>query len=96
MEDKINILGLNFHIKEVDCIEHGSLDIGRIDHINQIIYLKKGMSKERKKVVLIHEALHSIFQQLGFSEEHDDEHLIDCLAKSIDDLLRNNDNLISF
>lgn len=46
---KIKIVGLTFDVVEVECIEHGSAEIGRIDHLNQKIYIKKGLSKERKK-----------------------------------------------
>ncbi len=80
---KIKIVGLTFDVVEVECIEHGSAEIGRIDHLNQKIYIKKGLSKERKKVVLLHEAIHCILEQFGFESEHDDEKLICTLSTVI-------------
>ncbi|MCM1259665.1 MAG: hypothetical protein NC182_01815 [Prevotella sp.] len=88
--NKIKILNLEFEIREVECISHGGSQIGEINHIDQVILLKKGLSEERKKIVLLHEILHSIFEQLGFAEEHDNEHLIDSLASSIYQILNDN------
>lgn len=90
--NRIKILNLEFEIKEVECISHGGSQIGEINHLDQVIFIKKGLSEERKKIVLLHEILHSIFEQLGFMEEHDNEHLIDSLASSIYQIL--NDNTI--
>lgn len=93
---KIQILNLTFDVEEVECIEHGTNDVGRIDHINQKIYLNKKLCEERKKVVLLHEIIHSIFQQMGFVDEHDNEQLIDCLALALTRLSKDNPKLISF
>ena len=92
----IDVLGLDFEVIETPVIEHGSNEIGRVDHIKQKIYLLDSLTKEIKKVVLVHEILHSIFEQLGFNEEHDNEHLIDCLAKSIIQIFSKNKDFTSF
>lgn len=80
---EIKILNLKFEIQEVTEISHGSENIGETDHIKQIIYIKKSLSPERKKIVLLHEILHSIFEQLGFDEQHDDELLINALSTAL-------------
>jgi len=80
---EIKILNLEFEIQEVTEISHGSENIGETDHIKQIIYIKKNLSSERKNVVILHEILHSIFEQLGFDEQHDDELLINALSTAL-------------
>lgn len=46
MDNKlINILGLTFQVEEVECIAHGSNEIGQISYFDQKIYIKKGLSK---------------------------------------------------
>ena len=94
MSRKIKILSMEYEVKEVDNIEHGSDEIGRIQHLDNLILIKRGINEERKKVVLIHEIIHAIFEQLGFSEEHDNEHLINSLANSIYQVFTSNKDLI--
>lgn len=90
---KIKILNLEFEVIEKECIEHGSTLIGQILHLEQKIYMLKSLSEERKKIVLIHEILHSVLDQLGFEAQHDDEHLIQSLATSLYQVFKNNHNL---
>lgn len=92
----IKVLNLTFDVIEVECIEHGSSEVGRIEHLTQKIYIQKGLSKEQKKVVLLHEILHSIFQQLGFDEEHNDEKLICSLSTTLIKLLEDNPKITSY
>lgn len=92
---QLKILGLNYDLREVECIEHGTQDIGRVDFINQAIYIKKDLHNDRKKIVLIHEILHAIFEQLGFTEENENEQFINSLAVAIYELLKNNYDVIS-
>lgn len=90
---KLKVLNLEYDVIEVPTIEHGSLEIGRVNHLEQKIFIKAGLSNERRKVTLIHEAIHSIFQQLGFNEEHDNEHLISSLATALYQVLNDNKKL---
>ena len=88
---KIKILAQTFDIIEKPVIELGQPLLGQVDHVKNKIYLFSELPNERKKVVLIHEILHSIFEQLGFNDEHDNEHLIDCLATSLYQVVKDND-----
>lgn len=92
---KVKVLNLDFEIIEVPVIEHGSDLIGRIEHLNQKIFIQKDISEERKKIVLLHEILHSIFQQLGFVDQHDDEHLINSLSSAFYQVLKDNKTTFS-
>lgn len=80
---EIKILGEKYTVKEVDLIDYDAGTFGQIDHIKNVIEIKKDIPAEKKKVTLLHEILHAIFQQLGFDEEHDDEHLIKSLSASL-------------
>ena len=92
----IKILSQKYMIVEVPVIEQGERYAGLIDHFNNTIYLCSTLNEDKKSVTLLHEILHAVFAQLGFSEEHDNEHLIDSLASSIYQVLRDNKNLFTF
>lgn len=91
---KIKILNLDFEVIEKECIEHGQNLIGQTLHFEQKIYILKSLSDERKKIVLLHEILHSILEQLGFEEKHDDEHLIQSLATAVYQVFKVNQDLL--
>lgn len=93
---KIKILNLDFEVIEKECIEHGQNLIGQTLHFEQKIYILKSLSEERKKIVLLHEVLHSILEQLGFDAQHDDEHLIQSLATAVYQVFKENKEIISF
>lgn len=91
----MKILNLDYKIVEESVIDNNNDLLGRINYIDQIIYIKSTLSKEHKKIVLLHETLHSILQQLGFDEEHDNEHLIDSLSTAIYQVLQDNKTTFS-
>lgn len=93
MKRQIKVFGLNYEIEEVDKIDGCKEDefiVGQIQHIQQKILIRKDLSKERKKVTLLHEIFHAIFQQLGFDEEHDNEHLINSLSTALIQVFNDN------
>lgn len=79
----MKILSLEYEIIEEKIIDNDNDVLGGINYVTQKIHIKKTLSKEHKKIVLLHETLHSILQQLGFDEENDNEHLIDSLSTAI-------------
>ncbi len=96
MKKQIKVFGLNYEIEEVDeidSVEEGVIIAGQIQHLQQKILIRKDLSKERKKVTLLHEILHAIFQQLGFNEEHDNEHLINSLSTALIQVLNDNKSM---
>ena len=90
---KIKILTQTYNIVESPVITHGEALYGMIDYFKNEIHICSDVSKERKKVTLIHETLHSIFEQLGFKEENDNEHLIESLSVSLYQVLEENREL---
>lgn len=92
----VKVLAKTYEIVEVDQIEFGASLLGQIDHIEDLIKIYKNMSFQNKKVTLLHEILHSIFEQLGLDEEHDNEQLIKTISTVIVQILESNDDLLSF
>lgn len=92
---KIKIFDLEFEVVEKESITHCGGEIGLIDHLEQKIYILSSLSEERKKIVLLHETLHSIFQQLGFDKEHDDERLISSVATALYQVFQDNKAIFS-
>lgn len=88
--EKIKILNLTYEIKEVPIIDHDETTMGMVSHHDQVIYIKNNLTEERKEVVLIHEIIHSIFQQLEFTEENENEHLVQSLATAIYQVFKDN------
>ena len=93
---KVKILAKEYEVIEKEVIQFGVPLFGQIDHINDQITLCGSMSDANKKVTLLHEILHSTFEQLGFSEEHDNEQLIKSLSTALMQILESNDELLSF
>ena len=88
---KINILGEMYEVVEVDEIDNDAHLAGQILHFKNIIQIKKNMHPEKKRVVLLHEVIHGIFEKLGMDKECNDEHLVQVLATSINQLLKDNE-----
>jgi len=93
---KLKVLAKTFEVIEVDQIEFGASLLGQIDHVADQIKIYRNMSVQNKKVTLIHEILHSTFEQMGFNEEHDNEQLIKSLSTALTQILENNNELLSF
>ena len=90
MDEVVKVLSQEYVIKHVDVIDKDTTVLGMINHIENTIYIKNNLPPEKEKVTLIHEILHAIFEQLGFDDEHDNEHLIKSLSTAIYQVLHGN------
>lgn len=90
MNEIVKVLSQEYLIKHVDVIDKATTVLGMIDHIENTIYIKNNLPPEKEKVTLIHEILHAIFEQLGFDDEHDNEHLIKSLSTAIYQVFKSN------
>lgn len=90
MNETVKVLSQEYVIKHVDVIDKDTTVLGMIDHIENTIYIKNNLPPEKEKVTLIHEILHAIFEQLGFDDEHDNEHLIKSLSTAIYQVFQSN------
>lgn len=86
----VNILGEMFDVTIVDLIDDDSTIFGKIDRLKNQILIRQGMSHEKRRIVLLHEIYHAVFQKLGFDDQMQDEQLINVIASSIIQLLREN------
>lgn len=92
---QIKIMSQKYTMEQVPNIEVGIIKLGEVDHLSNAIKICSTLPEDKKKVVLLHEILHVIFQQLGFDEEHDNEHLIDCLSNSLYQVFDDNQELFT-
>jgi hypothetical protein len=80
---QVNILGLTYSIEEVDVVNKMIPRQGEIDFVSQTIKIDKEMSEDRKNIVLLHEVIHGICEQLGFDEVGDNERVVQGLAVAL-------------
>lgn len=81
----INILGIEYKIKEVDVIDEELEGVvnGKILYSQGIILIKKSLPDDIKKEVLYHEILHGILVRIGQNDLSCDEILVQGLANAI-------------
>lgn len=83
MERTINILGIPYEVREVECVNKGEPRKGEIDFVNCEIRIDKDMPQELKEQVLMHEILHAICDLQGFYEIGENENVVQGLATAL-------------
>lgn len=75
LPNKIVVSGINYEIKEVNGLaeEHGLG--GQILYEKGIIKIDSNMCEDKKEQVLVHEMLHSVFNEAGY-DEHEEEMVV--------------------
>lgn len=68
----INICGVKYTIVQVDEVDNDPSCLGLCIYRETLIQIKKGLSTERKKQVLVHELLHAMLYEAGY-DEHEEE-----------------------
>lgn len=84
----VNILGLDFAVALVPVVDKMVAADGQIDFSAQTISIDESISEQKQEQVLMHEIVHGIFDQLGFSEQSEDEQLVQSLAVALHQTLR--------
>ncbi|MBQ6395757.1 MAG: hypothetical protein IJH87_05380 [Atopobiaceae bacterium] len=74
--DEVRILGLTYSVVEGDLNEGDGYILPR----QQRIVLAKGLSEEMREQVFLHEVIHGVLDQLGYSSEYEDEKLVQGLT----------------
>lgn len=74
---RVCILGIPYEVS-FEPMEDG--EEGCISPRAQRITLRRGMTREKTEQVYLHELVHGILDQLGFSELYEDEQLVQGLA----------------
>lgn len=81
--DLVNICGIPYRI--VECEDKFDLDthFGMIDYRNCEIRINKDLADPMKQQTLIHEMIHGMLFNLGYSELMTDEQFVQALASAI-------------
>lgn len=81
--DKVSILGIDYDVMR----EELETEEGYISPKKQRIVLCTGLSSQKEQQVFLHEVVHGLFDQLGYSELYEDEHLVQGLAIGLHQML---------
>lgn len=92
---QVEILGVNYEIKELDIIDENPNVLGQIIYQKQEIQIKKSLLKDMKNSTIIHEIVHGILFHSGKQELNEKEDLVESLSSSIYQLLKSNKKLIT-
>jgi hypothetical protein len=90
----INILGIEYTIKEVDVIDKYVPKFGMIDYTTSEILIDKTLSSNKKIQTLIHEVMHGIFEGLGYDELNSDEEKVQSIATALHSVFGDRLNLL--
>lgn len=91
----VEILGVNYEIKELDIIDENPNVLGQIVYQKQEIQIKKSLLKDMKNSTMIHEIVHGILFHSGKQELNEKEDLVESLSSSIYQVLKSNKKLIN-
>jgi len=92
---QVEILGVNYEIKELDIIDENPNVLGQIVYQKQEIQIKKSLLKDMKNSTIIHEIVHGILFHSGKQELNEKEDLVESLSSSIYQVLKSNKKLIN-
>lgn len=92
---QVEILGVNYEIKELDIIDENPNVLGQIIYQKQEIQIKKSLLKDMKNSTIIHEIVHGILFHSGKQELNEKEDLVESLSSSIYQVLKSNKKLIT-
>lgn len=88
MTKKINLLGIDITVNEVDVVCKEDPMRGMYDYLTATIKLDRNMPVSMKNNVLIHELLHAMFDLLGYEELRDDEQKVQAIATALNQLFQ--------
>ncbi len=92
---QVEILGVNYEIKELDIIDENPNVLGQIVYQKQEIQIKKSLLKDMKNSTIIHEIVHGILFHSGKQELNEKEDLVESISSSIYQVLKSNKKLIN-
>ena len=92
---QVEILGVNYEIKELDIIDENPNVLGQIVYQKQEIQIKKSLLKDMKNSTIIHEIVHGILFHSGKQELNEKEDLVESISSSIYQVIKSNKKLIT-
>ncbi len=91
----IDILGIKYTVKEVECVSKDELRKGQINYLTNEILIDKTMSLQNKEQTLWHEIIHAICEALGIQDICQDESRVQALATALYYTVRKNKTIFS-
>lgn len=82
-QKSIDILGIDYKVKEVECVSKEELRKGQINFLTNEILIDKTMTAQNKRITLIHEIIHGITEALGMQDLCEDENRVQALATAL-------------
>ena len=79
----VDILGIEYKVKEVECVSKDELRKGQINFLTNEILIDKTMTKQNKQITFMHEIIHGIAEALGMSDLCEDENRVQALATAL-------------
>ncbi len=92
---EIDILGIKYIVKEVECVSKNELNKGEIHYLTNEILIDKTMTDQNKSIVLIHEIIHAITDLMGMPNLCCDEEKVQGLATAFYYVITHN-NILQF
>ena len=92
---QVEILGVNYEIKELDIVDENPNVLGQIIYQKQEIQIKKSLLKDMKNSTIIHEIVHGILFHSGKQELNEKEDLVESISSSIYQVIKSNKKLIN-
>lgn len=92
---QVEILGVNYEIKELEIIDENPNVLGQIVYQKQEIQIKKSLLKDMKNSTIIHEIVHGILFHSGKQELNEKEDLVESISSSIYQVIKSNKKLIT-
>ena len=83
MIKKIDILGVEYTVSEVDVVNKEELRKGEINFLTNEIRIDKGLPDTLKEQVLMHEILHAVFELLGMENLAMNERKVQSIATAL-------------
>lgn len=93
MLDKVKVAGVTYTIETPDEIGDEPDNLGNCIYQKQLIRVKANMSQERREQTFIHELLHAIFFEAGYTDS-DYEEMVNRLSLVLYQVLKDNPKLL--
>lgn len=92
----VKILNINYGIEPTLVISKDYSIVGKIDYQEQKIYVRSDLLKDRLKDAILHEIVHGILEQLGYSNLNDDEQFVTAFTTALLKVMQDNGELFSW
>lgn len=99
---KVKVAHLTYNVKGIDRGDANIAGIyGYTDHSTQTIGIEEGLSKERRKEILLHEILHAVYYHFLSSMNNDpdnpdknlEEKIVTAMGRGLSSVFQNNQHL---